>query len=127
MDILKIAIFALIATILIVTIKGTRPEIAILISVAACVMIATVSFGYLNRIFLLVNEITSEINLDISFGVVILKIISIAYICQISSQICKDAGENAISEKVELAGKILILFTSAPVITAFVELISEIV
>ena len=127
MDIVKISSFALIATILIVTVKSTRPEIAILISVVACVMIATVSFGYLNRIFMMVDEITSKINLDISFGVLILKIISIAYICQFSSQICKDAGENAIAEKVELAGKILILFSSVPVITAFVGLISEIV
>lgn len=127
MEIVQIAAIALIATILAVTVKSIRPEMAMLISIAACVMIVSSSFGYLKTIISVIEEITSEIDLDISFGALILKIISIAYICQFSSQVCKDAGEGAIAAKVELAGKILILFASAPVIMAFVELLIQIV
>ena len=127
MEIVQIAAIALITTILAVTVKSIRPEMAMLISIAACVMIVSSSFGYLKTIISVIEEITSKIDLDISFGVLILKIICIAYICQFSSQVCKDAGESAIATKVELAGKILILFASSPVIMAFVELLLQIV
>jgi len=127
MEIIQIASIALIATILITTIKGNRPEIGILISVSACAIILFVSSGYLNSVFSVLEEIASDIDIDLSFAQIILKIVAIAYICEFSSQVCKDAGETAIATKVELAGKILILFTSAPVILSFLEMLTGIV
>ena len=72
------------------------------------------------------NEITGKINLDLSFTGIILKIIAIAYVCEFSAQLCKDAGETAIATKVELAGKIMILFTSAPIMLSLLELLTDI-
>lgn len=127
MEILQISIVAITATMLAVTLKTQRPEIAILISVVAGIIIFSVSSLYLQSVFNVLNKIAEKINLDFSFIEIILKIVAIAYICEFSSQICKDAGEGAIASKVELAGKILILFTSAPVMLSLLELLTEIV
>lgn len=127
MEILQIAIIAITASILAVTLKSERPEFSILISVAAGIMIFFVSSTYLKSVLNVLNEITEKINVDLSFIEIILKIVSISYICEFSSQICKDAGEGAIASKVELAGKILILFTSAPVMLSLLELLTDII
>ncbi len=127
MEILQIAIIAITASILAVTLKSERPEFSIIISVVAGIMIFFVSSTYLKSVLNVLNEITEKINIDLSFIEIILKIVSISYICEFSSQICKDAGEGAIASKVELAGKILILFTSAPVMLSLLELLTGII
>jgi len=122
-----VAIVALTAALLAVSIKSTRPEIAILISVSACIMIVIYCSGYLANVIYVLKEMAADINLDLSFSGIILKIVAIAYICEFSAALCKDAGEKAIASKVELAGKILILFTSSPVILAFLEMLTDII
>ena len=40
---------------------------------------------------------------------------------EISSELCRDAGENAIAVKIEMAGKIIIMLIAMPVIKGFLE------
>ena len=127
MEILHIAVFAIVASVLAIIIKGQRPEFAILISLCAGIIILCELSVYLKSVFNVINEIASEIDLDLSFIEIILKIVAISYICEFSSQICRDAGENAIAAKVELAGKTLILFTSAPIILSLLELLTGLI
>lgn len=127
MEIIQIATIALVGTILAVTLKSQRPEFALLISLAAGTIILYILSSYLKSVFDVIGEISSDIDLDVSFIEIIFKIVSIAYICEFSSQVCRDAGEAAIATKVELAGKILILFTSAPIILSLLELLTELI
>ncbi len=46
----------------------------------------------------------------------ITKALIIALLCQITSEICRDFGENGIASKVELGGKIAIIYLSVPLI-----------
>ena len=39
------------------------------------------------------------------------------------SQVCRDAGENGIASKTEMAGKIFILYVSLPVFTSILSMI----
>lgn len=119
-------IIALASVILITSIKNLRPEIAVLLSISACITIVLFLTGYLIDVIEVLKEIADDINLDFSFAGIILKIVAIAYIAEFSSSICRDADETAIASKVELAGKILILYTSSPVILAFLKMITDI-
>ncbi len=127
MEIIQVSIIALSTVILATSIKGLRPEIAILLSISACITIVVFLTGYLAEIIDLLKEIANDINLDISFAGIILKIIAVAYICEFSASVCRDSGETAIASKVELAGKILILYLSTPIILAFLKTLTDIV
>ena len=118
-------IIALASVILMTSIKNLRPEIAVLLSISACITIVLFLTGYLVDIINVIKGIADDINLDFSFAGIILKIVAIAYISEFSSSVCRDAGETAIASKVELAGKILILYTSSPVILAFLEMLTD--
>lgn len=127
MIIFQVSAFALISALLVMTVKDEKPEIAILISVTAGIGIFIFISSYLKSILTVLTEIADEIELDLSLVGTMLKIIAIAYICEFTSQICKDSGILSLASKVELAGKILILFTSAPIVLSLLELLRRII
>lgn len=57
----------------------------------------------------------------------ILKVVGIAYIVELTKDICIDAGEKALGTKVEMAGKIMIVAMTLPVITSVVEVINKLI
>jgi stage III sporulation protein AD len=69
----------------------------------------------------LLGELAAKSNVDMIFLQTILKIIGIAYIAEFGAQIVRDAGQEAIASKIELAGKILIMVLAIPIITVIVE------
>jgi stage III sporulation protein AD len=79
---------------------------------------------YIGQAVGILEDIAGLVNADSQYISLILKIIAIAYIAEFGSQICADAGESAIASKIELAGKILILIVSTPVLYGLVHLIA---
>ena len=74
----------------------------------------------------ILTDIAGRANLDSMHLSVVLKVIGIAYITEFGSQVCKDAGENAIASKIELGGKIIILSLTVPILAALIEMILKI-
>ncbi len=50
-----------------------------------------------------------------------MKIIGIAYVAEFGAQIVRDAGQESIASKIELAGKIFILVLAIPIINVIIE------
>ena len=125
MIIFQVSAFALISVFLVITLKDEKPEISILISVIAGIGIFVFITSYLKSILDVLSEIAVNIEIDISLIATMLKIMAIAYISEFASHICKDAGVSSLASKVEFAGKILILFTAAPIILSLLDLLRK--
>lgn len=123
MDVFQIVAFGIIAAILIATLRNLRPEIAILASIAAGVVIFVLVAGKLAPVFDAIRIYSNRASVDIQYLPALLKIIGIAYITEFGSDICKDAGETSIASKIELAGKVIIAIMAVPIITSLLELI----
>ena len=70
-----------------------------------------------------VSDVFSRSGYANSYFPVLLKILAIAYLTDLISQVCRDAGENGIASKTEMAGKIFILYVSLPVFTSILSMI----
>lgn len=125
MDIFKICIIAIISVIVILTIKPQMANMSVLITIVSGVIIFMMIIPTLEEVITSILDIVSMLDIGIENISIILKIIGISYICEFSSQICIDAGENAIASKIELAGKMLIMFISIPIITRLLSLITS--
>jgi len=123
MDIAQIVAAGLISVILIIAIRKQNAEFGLLISIMASIIIFFMIMPYLGQAIGLLKDIAGLMDTNIQYIGLILKIIAIAYIAEFGAQICTDAGESAIASKIELAGKVLILITSAPVLFGLVDLI----
>ena len=122
MEITKITGVAFIAIFIILLLKQYKAEYAIYISIIAGIMILFFSISKLEIIIDLLKNLSNKIDLNIGFFSILLKITGIAYLSEFASNVCKDAGETAIASKVELAGRVLIIALSIPIISTLLEI-----
>ncbi len=126
MDIAQIAAIGLVAGVLAVSIKKTNPEIAMQVSIAAGVIILLAVLPNLTQAVEFITDLSVVSGLTEGVSLV-LKITGIAYLCEFAVQVLRDANEGAIATKVELAGKLIILVLTLPLLGEFIELVDGIV
>lgn len=126
MDIFRIVGIGIVATILIVIIKESRPEFALYISLITGVAIFTMIIGQLTYVVETLNTLARRVNIEFTYFSTLLKIIGMAYVVEFGSQISRDAGEESIAMKIELGGKVLIMVLAIPILLALMELIIKI-
>ncbi|MDD3919780.1 MAG: stage III sporulation protein AD [Eubacteriales bacterium] len=124
MNIIKIAVFAVIAAAIVVLIRKIRPEMALPISLASGALMLLAIVGELSGLMESIDAIAARFHMDTAFVGIIFKAIGIAYIAQLADNICKDAGETALASKVELGGRIMILLTVTPLVLSMLETIT---
>ncbi len=127
LEIIQIVAISIIAVILAVVIRQYRPEIALQISVATGLLIFFLVIFKLASVLEELRSFTQRINIDMAYISTIFRIVGIAYIAEFGAQVCKDAGENSIASKIELAGKVIILVLAVPILMALMELIIQII
>ncbi|MEI6101375.1 MAG: stage III sporulation protein AD [Eubacteriales bacterium] len=123
MDILKIAALGIVSAVLVLTIKKTHPEMAIQLSIAAGIILFLFSLDYLKEVVSFIRDFSDKFSFAYSSILLVIKIIGIAYVCEFSVQILKDAGESSIASKVELAAKLLVVVISLPLLSTFLDLV----
>ena len=126
MDIIQIVAAALIITVLIILVKKIGKEIGTMVSILGGILIFFMVLPGLIHVINVLNGLANQIDTNIEHVPIILRIIGVAYIAEFATQICKDAGESAIGTKVELAGKVIIMVMSAPIIVSFLNMIVNI-
>ncbi|MFA4886211.1 MAG: stage III sporulation protein AD [Desulfotomaculaceae bacterium] len=127
MDVLQIVAIGLIATVLVVVVKSQKPELALLLSVAAGVIIFLLVLGKIGSIMDIIKDLAARAGINMVYLGSILKIIGIAYIAEFGAQICRDAGEGAVATKIEFASKILIMVLAVPIVVAVLQALLKLV
>ncbi len=123
MEIVQIAAIGLVAGVLVVMIRQKQPELAMQVSIVAGLIIFIYVLDYLVTAVDYVRDVVANYDIPYESIAIVLKIIGIAYICEFAVQILKDTGEGSLSSKVELAGRVLIIVLSLPVITSFMNMV----
>ena len=114
MNITGICIIAVITAIIAIALKQSTPQISLVLSLITGVMILISIASYLPVFTEKIDFLMLQSGVDSEYAKVLLKSVGICFICQFSSDICRDSGQSALAGKVELAGKILILISALP-------------
>ena len=126
MDIVKIVGVGLIGTIILIVIRQYKPEFAIYISIIVGAIILYMVMDKLSAIINLLTNLSRKSGMNMPYLNILLKITGIAILSEFTVSVCKDLGETAIANKVDFAGKIIIISISIPIISALLELIIKI-
>ena len=126
MDIIKIIGVGLIALIIIIILKQYRPEFVIYVSIIAGVIILILIMDKVSAIIDLLTSLSNKTVINNEFLVLLIKITGIAFLTEFSVSICKDSGETAIANKIDIGGKVLIISMSIPIIASLLETIIKI-
>lgn len=122
---IKIAIIGLIAVMMAMLFKNTKNEYSFLISITACIFILLMGLSKIQVIVDAINKLQGYIQMNKAYVGILIKIIGITYVTEFSSSLCKDSGFSAISEQIELVGKLTILAISMPILLALLETINS--
>src|SRR5690554_5319969 len=121
MDIVQLVGLGFIVTILILVIKEQKPLFAFLLTVCTGIMIFLFLLEQIRLVIATLEQLAEHSQVNTIFLKTILKIIGVAYIAEFGAQIVRDAGQESIASKIELAGKLLIMVMAVPIITVIIE------
>ncbi len=128
MDIvIKGAAVGIIAALCVLLIKKSNQEIGLALAIAASAVICLVAAELLGSIFDVIRYAISCTGLSSAVFMPIIKCVGIAAIVNISSGLCKDAGQAGIASAVDLLGAAAAVFTALPLIKSLLEIIGELV
>lgn len=121
MEIIKIVGIGLISLVIITIVKQYKSEFAIYVSLIAGALILMMAFEKLQGVISLLNKFANNSSINGSFITLLLKITGIAILTEFAVSVCKDSGEGAIANKVDIGGKIMIIAVSIPIISGLLE------
>ncbi len=125
MNIFTVAAVGLIGTFFAVFMRKMGDEYRVCVSVFCVCALLIAVFPYFSELLAHILSFSKLSGTDIENFTFLLKAVGIGYISQFSSDICADAGENAIASKIEFAGRICILAMTVPVVSSLVEMIGK--
>ena len=120
---IQVTALGMIAALLATLLKKHSAEAAMLLSLAACILIALLLLELLKPIFSFLNELRSLSGVDSALLTPMLKAVGIALLTQIASNVCADAGQGAIGKLIELCGGVLALYVALPLFEAVIKMI----
>ena len=123
MDIIKIIGIGLISLIIIIIVKQYRPEFVIYVSIIAGAIILMLIMDKVSSIINLLTALSNKTVVNNEFLTLLIKITGIAFLTEFSVSLCKDSGETAIANKIDIGGKVIIISMSIPIIASLLETI----
>lgn len=125
MNIFTVAAVGLIGTFFAVFMRKMGDEYRVCVSIFCVCALLIAIFPYFSELLAQILSFSKLSGTDTENFTFLLKAVGIGYISQFSSDICADAGENAIASKIEFAGRICILAMTVPVVGSLVEMIGK--
>ncbi|EOS33008.1 MAG: stage III sporulation protein AD [Lachnospiraceae bacterium] len=120
---IQICVLAIAGLFAALIIKKDKPEFAVLI-------IMLVSFFIAIRILTVLGNAVEELESwesilggNIAYISLLLKIIGITYVCDFAANLCKDSGYAALSNHIELFGKVAIMVAGFPIIRIMIDML----
>jgi len=124
-QILKVAAIGVLACVLGVTVKKEYPTGTLLVSVAAAVVILFFAMSVLEPVKNFIDELADTAGLSPSVLAPLYKTLGIAIITRITAEACEDAKEKAFGIYIQIAGAIMALYVSLPLLSAVFKMIGS--
>lgn len=109
-----------------VIIKNYKNEFLVSARICGIIILFALILGMISPIIEFINGLAGQA-LEEQYIEILLKTLAIAYITNISSDICKDCGEGNIASGVEMIGKVEIILLSLPLIEGILELAGDLI
>lgn len=108
---------------MIIILKQYKPEFVIYVSLIAGALILLTLLPQVSAIINLLKNLSSKTAINKEFLGLLIKITGIAFLTEFAVSICKDTGETAIANKIDIGGKVIIISMSIPIISSLLQTI----
>jgi stage III sporulation protein AD len=127
MDIfMKTAAAAMMTTVLGLVLAKQGKDMTVLITLAACAMIAAAAVLYLQPVIQFFYRLIDLTNLNEEHLKIIFKTVGIGLIGELVTLVCNDAGNAALGKTLQILTSAVVLWLSIPLFESFLELVQSI-
>lgn len=116
----------LIAVVLILAVGKQEKDIAMILTMATCVMVGIAAFAVLEPVMDFLYRLAELGNFRLEILKILMKITGIGMISELAQMICKDSGNAVLSHGMQILGTAMILLLSLPVLEMFLDLLQQI-
>ena len=124
MDIFRIVAIALITAFCVLVLRDVKSELAAVVALAGGIVVVLSVVDYFADIFSVVSAIAKRAGLAASVVTLLFKVIAVGYITEFSASVIEDVGLSSLADNVTLAGKLIIVGVSLPVVMQLFEFIA---
>lgn len=121
MNEIKMCGIVLCALVVCVVFKNIKTEYSLFVRITISCLVSVVSLLILQPILSFISEISKDTPVY-QYIPTLIKALSVAFIVQITADVCNDAQESSLAEKISLFGKVEILIISLPLVKGIFEL-----
>ncbi len=124
-DIFRLMVISAAAAICGLVIKKRQPELAMLLTVCAGVIILLLCSGVIAATADFIKKLIEGGGMSDELFLPVLKVTATMSLTRISAEVCRDAKENALAQIVEIAGSSIAVFAMVPLMSSVLDLMSE--
>ena len=127
MDIFILCGCAVVVCVLIITVRQHRPDIAVVLSIAAGVILfAYIAFDLRDVVSSVYGMIDQLDGLQEETGAVV-KALGVCLVTQLAADVCRDAGQSTVASRVELGGRAAVLVMLLPLLGSVLEISTQLI
>ena len=119
-----VGVLGIIIVILALQLKNIKSEYSVVIMIVGCVIIFFYSISGIIKVVEILKKIINDTCINDEQIIILLKIMGISYIAEFVSDIAKDSGYSALSNQIQIYGKITILVVSVPILESLINCIN---
>ena len=123
MELIKIAAVGVVCSLVVVYLKNSDSQLEGLATVASGVLLLILTVGYAADFLSLLTSLGDYAQTGGQVVKIVIKILGISYLVEFTADVIDDMGLKSVSDKVVLAGKILIITAAFPVIENLIKIV----
>lgn len=116
----------LLAVILFLVLSSHNKELALLLTIAVCCMVAATAGRFIEPVVEFLEHLQDIGQLDNEYLTVLLKVVGIGFLAEISALVCADAGNSTLGKTLQMLASCVILWLSIPLLNGLLDLIQDI-
>ena len=120
-EVIKIALLGITGVLFAIQFKQKRPEYALLMGFALSVLVFSHVLGLAGKLLDEFAGLQQYLGDARGYLGILMKVVGITYLCEFSAGICKDAGFVAVSDQIEILGKLSVLFAGLPILLTVIR------
>ena len=126
-DIIKITAWGMLGTFLTLVLKEHKPHMALCVGLLTGVGICLILVPHLSALVSFVKRLYASVGGEDSYFQALMKVTGISMLSKIASDVCKDAGQQAVASTVSMAGRILCVCLCLPQVAAIFTLLTSLI
>lgn len=124
MSFLKIICGVMVGVILAIKLKGAGSSMGMYLSLALSIFVLFYVVDRMTYVVDFFDKVIDDIGLEEGYLEILIKIVGISYLCEFTSNICREAGFSTVAGQVEISGKLTMMVISMPILFAIVDTIT---